>query len=182
MPYHCGAGSLRAQTSTLKLHYHKQFHSCHSGQGSPSLTKLLYGCHTPANCPCQRQLHQGSISRLKTFSIGTGMRLSYSHAWYPSGWLQLSHAQTPFTILCGPRQSKTLMHQRSIKNKNLVAGGGKINSYFDFWGRLIQFFPFNNSKKYRFYYRDKAFSNIFLTVLNFLRSLLVDNHYFVYFI
>ena len=136
---HCGAGSPQAQTSTLKLHYHKFFHPCHSGQSSPSSTKVLYGCHTSADCPCQRQFHQGSISRLKTFSIRTGMGLSPSHAWHPSGWLQLSHAQTPFNILYGPRQSKTYAPE-VYKKQKFGQRRGEINSYFDFWGRLIQFF------------------------------------------
>ena len=37
--------------------------------------------------------------------------------------------------------------QGCIKNKNLVAQGGGINSYFDFLGKINLIFPLNKSKK-----------------------------------
>ena len=59
-----------------------------------------------------------------------------------------------------------------------MRGIGKINSYFDFLGRLIQFFLLTILKNRDFLNLNIAFSIICLTVLNFFRNLLVDNHLF----
>ena len=56
----------------------------------------------------------------------------------------------------------------------------EINSYFNFLGKINSTFSVDNCKKLRFYYINKVFSGIFLTVLNLFKSSLVDNYHFVY--